>query len=291
MNTAQIEQLKEIGSQLHQTREQQARPLEDIAAKTYIPLRLLRAIEEGQEKPLPEPVFIQGFIRRYAEALGLDGKALAQGFSIHAPAPSDLPQEVAVSSSSAPARRAEPRLEKISRPEIREERRPDNPPQPFPIYIVPIAIAILLLGGLIYALSRPNNEPADTPAASPTVSNQAAGNTDPAPASSPVASPSPAASPLVSPSPVSNAPVTVSLNLTGDSWLQITADGETQYEGILPQGTQRSWSADSSIIVVAGNAGAVLLSTNQGEAQPMGALGAVERVTVTANTPLAPAAQ
>lgn len=78
LNPEQIEQLKEIGIRLRQLRQKQSIPIEAIATKTYISLRLLKALEEGQIDVLPEPVFIRGFIRRYADALGLDGNAFAK---------------------------------------------------------------------------------------------------------------------------------------------------------------------------------------------------------------------
>jgi cytoskeleton protein RodZ len=76
------EQLKRISEQLKQAREQGGIALEDIAAKTYIPLRLLKAMDEGRFERLPEPVFVQGFIRRYGDEVGLDGTALAKEFVI-----------------------------------------------------------------------------------------------------------------------------------------------------------------------------------------------------------------
>jgi cytoskeleton protein RodZ len=82
LDSAQLEQLREIGVRLHQTREQQSKSLEEIAAKTFIPLRLLRAIEVGQAAILPEPIFIQGFIRRYGDMVGLDGVALSKQFPL-----------------------------------------------------------------------------------------------------------------------------------------------------------------------------------------------------------------
>jgi cytoskeletal protein RodZ len=80
LNPAQVEQLKEIGAQLRQQRQEQSISTEQVAAKTFISLRLLTALEEGQSENLPEPVFIQGFIRRYADVLDLDGDALAKSF-------------------------------------------------------------------------------------------------------------------------------------------------------------------------------------------------------------------
>ena len=78
----QQSQLAQIGVFLRETREQQGKSLEDIAIRTYIRPQLLNGIESGDPDLLPEPIFVQGFIRRYAENLGLKGTDLAQQFSV-----------------------------------------------------------------------------------------------------------------------------------------------------------------------------------------------------------------
>jgi cytoskeleton protein RodZ len=90
-NSAQREQLKAIGTRLREERQKKSMPLEEIAVKTYIPQRLMIALEEANLDRLPEPVFVQDFIRRYADAIGLDGSALSKEFTIDLsplPAPS-----------------------------------------------------------------------------------------------------------------------------------------------------------------------------------------------------------
>ncbi|MBE9013745.1 DUF4115 domain-containing protein [Pseudanabaenaceae cyanobacterium LEGE 13415] len=81
-NLAQKEQLKSIGTRLCEERQKKSISLEEIAAKTYIPQRLLSAIEDANLDRLPEPVFVQGFIRRYADAIGLDGTAMSKEFTV-----------------------------------------------------------------------------------------------------------------------------------------------------------------------------------------------------------------
>ncbi|MGG6265120.1 RodZ domain-containing protein [Leptolyngbya sp. AN03gr2] len=81
-NSAQKEQLKSIGARLGEERQKKSISLEEIAAKTYIPQRLLSAIEDANLDRLPEPVFVQGFIRRYADAIGLDGTAMSKEFTV-----------------------------------------------------------------------------------------------------------------------------------------------------------------------------------------------------------------
>jgi len=82
LDPEQVELLKEIGAYLRQRRTQLALPIEEIAAKTFIRSSVLKAIEAGLADELPEPVFIQGFMRRYGDALGLDGAALASSFPV-----------------------------------------------------------------------------------------------------------------------------------------------------------------------------------------------------------------
>ncbi|MEH1875173.1 helix-turn-helix domain-containing protein [Nostoc sp.] len=77
LNQAQVEQLKEITTHLRQVRQQKSICIEEIAAKTLIRAGVLQALEEERFEELPEPIFIQGFIRRYGDALGLDGNALS----------------------------------------------------------------------------------------------------------------------------------------------------------------------------------------------------------------------
>ncbi len=78
----QQNQLAQIGAFLRDNREKQSKSLEDIAIRTYIRPQLLHGIETGDPDLLPEPIFVQGFIRRYGEALGLNGIDLSQQFTV-----------------------------------------------------------------------------------------------------------------------------------------------------------------------------------------------------------------
>ncbi len=71
-----------------------------------------------------------------------------------------------------------------------------------------------------------------------------------------------------------------------ESWIRVIADGKQLFEGLLPQGTQRTWVANERLTMRVGNAGGVLVSHNQEEAKPLGQLGQVEEITFGANTRL-----
>ncbi|MBN3891618.1 MULTISPECIES: helix-turn-helix domain-containing protein [unclassified Nostoc] len=77
LNEAQLEQLKEITTRLRQVRQEKSIRIEEIASQTMIRAGILQALEEDRFEELPEPIFLQGFIRRYGDALGLDGNALS----------------------------------------------------------------------------------------------------------------------------------------------------------------------------------------------------------------------
>ncbi|MEM1254244.1 MAG: RodZ domain-containing protein [Cyanobacteria bacterium P01_H01_bin.21] len=82
-STVQKQQLGQLGAYLQEKRQEQGKSLEDISLQTYIRAQLLKAVEAGDTSDLPQPIFVQGFIRRYADALGLDGTNFSKQFPVH----------------------------------------------------------------------------------------------------------------------------------------------------------------------------------------------------------------
>ncbi len=82
-STVQKQQLSQLGAYLQEKRQEQGKSLEDISLQTYIRAQLLKAVETGDTTDLPQPIFVQGFIRRYADALGLDGTNFSKQFPVH----------------------------------------------------------------------------------------------------------------------------------------------------------------------------------------------------------------
>ncbi|MDH5561795.1 MAG: helix-turn-helix domain-containing protein [Deltaproteobacteria bacterium] len=77
--------LKSIGNTLKAKREENSYTLEHIAEVTRITLTNLRYIEAGQMDMLPGLVFVKGFVRNYADLLGLESdwmiEALNQAYN------------------------------------------------------------------------------------------------------------------------------------------------------------------------------------------------------------------
>jgi cytoskeletal protein RodZ len=61
-----------FGSSLRDARENRALSLGDIAASTKVPRGSLELIESGDLEGLPADVFVRGFIRSYAKAVGIN---------------------------------------------------------------------------------------------------------------------------------------------------------------------------------------------------------------------------
>ncbi len=72
--------LLEIGQTLKTERKRQKLSLEDVYSATKIGLDILMAIEEAESDKLPHHVYTRGFIRNYADYLGLSGEELVRAF-------------------------------------------------------------------------------------------------------------------------------------------------------------------------------------------------------------------
>jgi cytoskeleton protein RodZ len=63
--------MKDTSELLKRTRLSKNLTLEEISSQTKIQLHILKALDEGNLDSLPNKVFIKGFLRQYAQALGL----------------------------------------------------------------------------------------------------------------------------------------------------------------------------------------------------------------------------
>src|ERR1700735_4431276 len=102
--------MPEIGSTLREARMHARIDVSEIEAQTKIRAKYLRALENEEWSLLPGPTFVKSFLRTYAQALGLDGKALVEEYRLHHERPSEAALEPIVSTpQSARARVRVPR--------------------------------------------------------------------------------------------------------------------------------------------------------------------------------------
>jgi cytoskeleton protein RodZ len=90
--------MAEIGETLRDARMRARIDVSEIEAKTKIRAKYLRALENEEWGLLPGPTFVKSFLRTYAQALGLDGKALVEEYRLSHERPSDAALEPIVSS-------------------------------------------------------------------------------------------------------------------------------------------------------------------------------------------------
>jgi len=249
----QQEQLYSLGNMLKQARLQRGLSLEAIEKRTLIRQMLLSALEQGNLSELPEPIYIRALLRRYGNALGLDGESLASQF--------------------------------FTRPVVNSPRASwkDSPAaQLRPLHLY--GAYVLLIMGAVSALSGFLQRSAPDMTAQPILDPAAIEQLMPNRA----AASAPAAPVVVEEPKVQEKPVELDLVLTGQSWVRVVADGRTEFEAILEQGEQRSWGADETITVRVGNAGGVMYSYNQSKSEPMGEMGMPEERTFGPEVSLVP---
>ncbi len=96
--------MPEIGATLREARMRARIDVSEIEAQTKIRARYLRALENEEWDLLPGPTFIKSFLRTYATALGLDGKALVEEYRVNF----EHPGEQEIQPLSTPRRRMRP---------------------------------------------------------------------------------------------------------------------------------------------------------------------------------------
>lgn len=83
--------LRQIGQELRQAREARTLTLDQLHRQTLVPLHHIEDLEAGCLDHLPEDVYIRGFVRRLAFALGLNGVAMAASIPEPDPVKSVVP--------------------------------------------------------------------------------------------------------------------------------------------------------------------------------------------------------
>ncbi|WP_114952713.1 helix-turn-helix domain-containing protein [Sphingosinicella terrae] len=190
-----------IGDRLRQAREAKGLTLEDVASRTRIPIRHLQHIEREEWDALPAITYCIGFVRSYANNVGLDGAELGR----------EVRDRLGGIRSRAPA------------PEYYQPADPARVPPRSVAVVVAILVVVLLLGYL-YWRSTLDDAPEPT-----------AGVTLPVPESK-APSPRPAAPAPLQPQSVTGQPVT--LVASEEVWVRIedAAGGGSLFQGIMTAG-------------------------------------------------------
>ncbi len=247
--------MAELGDQLRQAREARGLTFEQVEEITRIRRRYLQALEEEDYGQLPGEVFVRGFLRNYALALGLDPEAVLAASGRVASSPIPSPHE--------------------SQPEeiLDEPLMPTRGGH----WVISVAIGIMVVVAIglaswtlyrFFGPGRPQPQPTATPQPSATA---APAMLTVAPA--PTASATPTAEPSATPEPVTG--ILLRLEATARAWVRVTLDGRLAYEGDLEPGQIQQWQGIDQILLRTGNAGGLRVWYNGQEEPPLGGPGEV----------------
>ena len=235
--------------------------LDEIADRTKIGTRLLKALEDEQFDLLPGGIFNKGFVRAYANYLGMD-------------------EEQAVAEYLKAAEHAEPDVQLIAQQGDRAENRyvvsarAERRGFPFlPVLLLLVVVAGGFGGWQLYQQHVARQEALQTDRQPPAVPPSAPASSDnrahEVPQSSKAESP-PAVTPPQPSTPAAEtaAPTTTDHNSTaspsgfdvivrtkGRAWVSLKADGKILVRGILDADQVRTLHANEEIVVWTGNAG------------------------------------
>jgi cytoskeletal protein RodZ len=237
----QLQKLSELGNQLSALRQEKGLSINEVVLTTRIPGRLLTAIEGGDLANLPEPIYIQGLIRQFANALGLNGVELASNFPTGSP-------------------------KLVFKPRYGYRNRVFLELRPFHLYLLYILVIVCSVNGLSQSLTQ--NVEAKKNDTDPNL--QASTSISTVKSLTKVIKVPELINLTSNRNDTKNSPVQVRILVRSPAWIRVVADGKIKFEGVLTQGSQRGWEATEELRVKTNNAGGVVMKVNQEEPKQMG---------------------
>lgn len=275
----------QIGAGLREVRERLGWKLADIAEHIRIRPAFLSAIESGDLTGLPGAAYRSGFVRTYAQALGLDGEEILQRFR-DAGQIGDLEKSEIKLLSPVPDRGVPTGViifvafivaiggYGLWYYHTQQIRKTAQNVLQIPAKLQPLTTPPRVTPSPVAAVATP--APAAKPAAPPATPPKAVANnasTPPASNASPAAAPLPAPAAAPASTPVDTGMV---ITATQPSWIQVTApDGTILFSRVLNAG--ESWPVPkiAGLKITTGNAGGTVISIDGKAGQPLGTTGAV----------------
>jgi cytoskeleton protein RodZ len=246
-----------LGRCLRTAREKAGQSIEQVSASTCIRATLVRELESDRLDSCGAPVYGRGHVRAIAHALGVDPAPLVEQFDRQSCTAPPVPSRAVPDQRTPGPARAAPLQVPVPAPV--ERRRP----RWAGAGIVTLAVLVVLF---VLGSSSAKSDLAAGADVAPVPS--AAG------ASSPVVT-APAPAP-----PPAGARMGVRLS-GGTSWISIRAPERVLFEGTVEDGWAQTFEHAERLTLRVGNAGAVRVSCGSPAGQPVGAMGAVERVVCT----------
>ncbi len=270
---------RSIGPELEDARTQKGLSFEEVEQATKIRKRYLEALEREDYSILPDAVYVQGFLKTYANYLGLDGDAISLEFRSRRRS-----RRERLSNDSEPQRsELEQPLLNVGGVSGARGRRISG--GTILTIVVAVLVLALVIGGLYYigrgpqAYSETNSSAAaqdsksngkDQASGKGSPSDRATGkNTDPTKNSFGRTEETTIEAPSVE---------TLQAEVSVDkrpSWLEVRADGSTSFAEVARPGFSMTFEAKHELSLTTGDAGAVKVSVNGQEVGVLGESGQV----------------
>lgn len=261
--------LATIGQKLRSAREAQGLTLVQVYERTKIPLNHLQAVEQGDVDELPEPVFIFGFIKRYAECIGLDGQILADDYKQH------------LDSASGNGRRKN--AESMPYYATSDYMAKSKPRITTPVWKLGLFNGLIILGVVGTITWLINSQQSMVNQADPNLMSLRQATNRITPTAPPMPTQPAPNGQVVAPVPQDTSQK-LTLSASRHVWVEVKrmSNGESIFTGYLEQGDRRDFEDPSGLIVRAGDGGSLSVE-NQGKMEPFGLNGkVVERKFVSA---------
>jgi cytoskeletal protein RodZ len=282
--------MSELGRLLSEARSAKGASLAEVEASTRIRQKYVEALESGSFADLPRGAVARGFLRSYADYLGLDADVV---LGMYAQESGDTGDEVPI------AEPGKPRY--VDYRPLEVELLDTRPSLGWLRWLVALLVVVAMAAVVLWFLGRSRGggwsslafwvQPTATPTATNTPTPWVITATpSPVPSVTPVPAaptsdllllPTPTVPATIAPTslptatPEIVAQIAMTLTVNQRSWIRVVADGEVVQEGILEQGESRFWNAFEAINVRTGNAGGVNLVLNGEDLGPLGEIGQV----------------
>ena len=248
--------MTDFGATLKRARESKGLSLDQIAAETRVSTRFLNAIENEQFNLLPGGIFNKGFVRAFAEKVGLNPDEAVAAYERLVGAPHPIDPTPAPTPARVP-----------QGPPATKDRKE----RLYPVALVTLIVVI----AVFYILTRESGRTSQTASTLP----------QPQVAVNPPAPSGPENAPATAEPPRPIAPLKLEIEVREQTWIKVISDGTTVNAGeILQPGTARKFTAQNILRLSVGNAAGLNLKLNDKSMKPLGKSGQVRDVTITPDT-------
>ena len=281
-----------LGLYLRQSREDKELTLEEAERALHIRQRLLESFELGEfSSPELSPIQVRGFLRNYAQYLGLDADAVIERF--------DTASTVTDRGSSVLRGRSPGKRDTAPQKAVAVQRTPEPPPQPaasrpapktspderkgtgplgWLLRLLVAAAALAVIAFVVIQLMTPQTGP-DIPEPT-TISRDILGMLPPTQTNTPAPTATMRTAATQAPiSSYSGRGLLAEITMAQRAWMQITADGLEQYTGIARPGDRFAVEAVDNIHILSSNAEGLDVIFNGQPQAPFGGRG--QRVDIT----------